>query len=289
MRILQSVAVLVIAAGALVVGQGPEAVRVLNEMRAALGGDTLAAVKTLAINGRSARSVGQFQLAGEFEILCELPDKYVKKETISMGASSTVNTLGFNGDTLIQENAGGPMTMNHGGATMIIRTSPGFAGPGAQLTPEQQTAMRATQLRAAKSEFSRLMVALFGASFSGNPVEFSYEGQAEAPEGKADVIGIKGAGEFAAKLFVDGKTRRPLMLSWKAPGPQIRTSGGGGEVSTSDVPQVVEHRLYLSEYRDVDGVKLPHQLIRSIDGNTTEEITFEKFRLNTKIDEKKFR
>lgn len=190
----------------------------------------------------------------------------------------------------------------------------------AEATPEQQAAMKANMLRNVKNEFTRLTVALLGTSYSGNPVEFVYGGQAESPDGKADIVEIKGANDFTAKLFVDGRTRRPVMMSWQAPNATVTTSGprfsGGGSGGTvvmggggsSSVTQsggqisedrlkemmaaaqkMVEHRWYFSEYRDVDGVKLPFQIVRSIDGNTTEELTFEKFKLNAKIDEKKFK
>ena len=50
----------------------------------------------------------------------------------------------------------------------------------------------------------------------------------------------------------------------------------------------VEHRIYFADYRDVEGVKLPFRLRRAIGTDTTEETTFDRFRLNTKIDPRKF-
>jgi hypothetical protein len=50
----------------------------------------------------------------------------------------------------------------------------------------------------------------------------------------------------------------------------------------------VEYRIYYADYRDVDGVKLPFRLRRAIGADTTEETTFDRFRLNTKIDPRKF-
>jgi hypothetical protein len=50
----------------------------------------------------------------------------------------------------------------------------------------------------------------------------------------------------------------------------------------------VEHRLYYAEYRDVDGVRLPFRLRRAIGAETTEETTFDRFRINTRIDPRKF-
>lgn len=312
--------VAVLATEALIIGQGSDAARVLNEMRAALGGDKLAGVTSFTASGRSARTMGQFQMTGDVEILCELPDKYLKKETLTVGSMGSMTTaLGFNGETLLQESSSPSQPMVHGGGMVVMRGGPGGAMPGgAAPSPEQQAAMKATALRGAKMEFTRLTVALFGASYSGNPVTFVHAGQAESPDGKADVLEIKGANDFAAKLYIDVATHRPLMMSWQAPGPQIISSstGGGAAVFSSGpggvsggtarqggapvsdermkelmeaAKKMVEHRLYLSEYREVDGVKIPHMLVRSVDGNTTEELTLEKVKLNAKIDAKKFK
>jgi hypothetical protein len=50
----------------------------------------------------------------------------------------------------------------------------------------------------------------------------------------------------------------------------------------------VEHRLYFADYREVDGLKLPFRLRRAIGTETTEETTFDRFRVNAKIDARKF-
>ena len=50
----------------------------------------------------------------------------------------------------------------------------------------------------------------------------------------------------------------------------------------------VEYRLYYADYRDVDGVKFPFRLRRAIGPDTTEETTFDRFRVNPKIDPRKF-
>jgi len=50
----------------------------------------------------------------------------------------------------------------------------------------------------------------------------------------------------------------------------------------------VEHRLYFADYRDVDGLRFPFRLRRAIGTETTEETTFDRFRINTRIDPRKF-
>lgn len=306
-RIVHLAIVGVIGAQALILGQGSEAARVLGEMRAALGGDKLTSVRSFTAAGRTARSLGQFQLTGDVNLECELPDKYVKREELSMGSAAMSNTVGFNGTTLIRH-ASQPATMSMGHGTVMMRPA-GSAAPGTTMSEAQQAAMNAALLKNARAEFTRYTVAFFGASYAGNPVEFTYGGQAESPDGKADIIDVKGADDFHARLFVDGRSRRPLMMSWKAPNAQVVSSGmrqmpvPAGQTAadrdramedrlkelTDAAQQLVEHRLYFSDYRDVDGVRLPHQIVRAIDGTTSEELTVERFKLNPKIDPKKFK
>jgi hypothetical protein len=50
----------------------------------------------------------------------------------------------------------------------------------------------------------------------------------------------------------------------------------------------IEYRFYYADYRDVNGVKFPFRLRRAIGPDTTEETTFDRFRLNTQIDPRKF-
>jgi hypothetical protein len=177
-----------------------------------------------------------------------------------------------------------------------------------------------------RREFARLMVGMTGGTSPEFPVEFVYAGQAEARDGKADILDVKGPDGFTARLFVDGKTHLPLMLTWmdKEPlsmmvtndgrGGGMRSGGGGVQVfgsaaGGSGTPEdlakmrndvaarmaeaearrkVVEYRLFYGEYKAVDGVKMPTRVQRMIDGIATEEMTLEKIRINQKIDPAKF-
>jgi hypothetical protein len=95
-----------------------------------------------------------------------------------------------------------------------------------------------------------------------------------------------------------------------APGQTVQMGGGatftaggrGGQpMSAEDIKKmqdemaareaarkVVEFRIYYSNYKAVNGVKLPHTLQRSVDGKPTEETTFDQIKVNPKIDSKKF-
>src|SRR5688572_8095258 len=63
-----------------------KAVTVLAEARKALGGaDKLASVKRLQINGTTRRANGNFNLEGDSEVFFELPDKFRRNESLTIG------------------------------------------------------------------------------------------------------------------------------------------------------------------------------------------------------------
>lgn len=332
MRKLMNVLVVTMVAGpALVLGQAGDVNKVLADLRAALGGaDKVAAVKTVTAVGRSARTnANGMTTEGDIELAMELPDKYVARTVLAnLGTMSVYRNAGFNGNGVINETENPPNLA--GGGMVMIRTA-GSAGPGQTQTPEQKAAADERMVLAAKKDFARMTLGMFGLSYDAFPLEFSYAGLAESADGKAHVIGVKGADNFDAKLFVDAQTHMPLMLTWsdKEPlqmvqninrgggpgGGQTVTMGGGGTFTASGrggqppseeeikkmmadaearmkaaeaARKVVEYRMYYSNFKAVNGVKLPHTLQRSIDGKPTEETTFEQIKINPKIDKQKF-
>jgi hypothetical protein len=331
-HLFTSAAIAVIAAEALTLGQGKDPNQILAETRAALGGDKLASVKALSGSGRLLRSMPNGNsMENEFEVFMDLPDKYLMHSVIAaMGNMSVYRNTGFNGGQVIEDIDRPP---NLSGGNVIIR----FAGPGGamdpeKMTPEQKAEADRQRLLSNKKDFARLTLGMFAASSPAYPLEFSYAGQAEAPDGRAEVISVKGEGEFEAKLFIDEKTHLPLMLSWMAkepvviqmggpggPGGSTFVSGGGGTQVTQRVERgsggkppspeelekmktemdakrkeaeakarVVEYRIYYADYQAVNGVKLPFKIQRSIDGKPTEEMVFDEFKVNPRIDQKKF-
>jgi hypothetical protein len=147
------------------------------------------------------------------------------------------------------------------------------------------------------------MLGLFAQTYSAYPLTFTYFGTAEAPQGQADVLDVKGAGNFAAKFFIHKTTHLPVMLSWQPgpagagrgiPGRGVLPPGAaaanppptGGTPAPAAAP--LEMRLYFADYRDVDGLKLPFRIRRAVGGDTVEETTFDRFRFNAKIDSRKF-
>ena len=252
-----------------------KAEQLLAQARAALGGDTiLNKVRGLTAVGTYQRTMADRQLGGDITIELQLPDKILRTESMNpMGDLTVITEQGLNGEKLLrsQRSVNAPP-----GA--VIRMSPAPTGDA-----EVQA------IRNARADFARTAVAFLLASPASVPLEFTYGGEAEADDGKADVVDAKGPGSFALKLFLDKKTHRPLMLSYRgaAPSLQIRTQQGppppdGGHPAGELPPAspIVDIMLFLDDYKSVDGVMLPHHLSRSIDGKPTEEMTFTTIKLN---------
>src|SRR5262249_54652707 len=116
--------------------QQTDASQVLAAARNALGGEkNLTAIKTFVANGRTRQLRGNNLVPIEFEINCELPDRFVRKDEIP-AQDTDVTVSGFTGDTLIQF----PMP----GA--------GRGGPGRGPAPEGRAAPPSGDGRAARGD-----------------------------------------------------------------------------------------------------------------------------------------
>ena len=231
--------------------------QVLAAVRQALGGDArLTAVKSFVANGRTQQVRGENLVPIEFEISCELPDKYARRDEIPAQESGPT-TIGFVGDELIQ---------------LPVPAAPVARAGAPAPAPAQLDAARRARAVAVKQDFARLTLGMFAASFSGYPLTFAYAGLAEAPQGKADVLDVKGPANFAMKYFVSRDTHLPIMVSW-----QTMAQG-----------KPAENRIYYADYRDVAGLRLPFRLRRAVAADTVEETTFDRFRINSRIDPRKF-
>ena len=257
----------------------PEAAAtVLAAAREAMGGEKkLAAIKTVTATGRTRQVRGDNLVPIEFEIAIELPDKYIRKDEIP-AQESDPTTVGFNGSSLIQFPIPAPPPQRAG-------------GPPAP-TEAQLEAGRQARLANVRQDFARLMLGMFAASFTSVPLTFSYVAKAEAPQGKADVLDFKGGGNLSGRLFINAETHLPIMVTWQAPAPPQRGRGpapaaGPGAPPAPAAPPP-ESRIYYADYRDVNGVQFPFRLRRAVGPDTVEETTFDGFKINARIDPKKF-
>jgi hypothetical protein len=317
----------------------PDAAAILATARDALGGDQkLANVKTFDARGRTRQVRGNNLVPIEFEIWCELPDKYVRRDEVPAQESGPTST-GFSGDTMIlwppaPEPAAGPSPKGTASGAAAkppasatsTAPSPAAASVSAK-PPAAPPDPRLARVVSTKQDFVRLTLGMFAASFAGYPLTFSLAGQAEAPQGTADIIDVKGAGAFGLKLFVSHETHLPIMVSWTTPATSVVVVAEGqpppenvapGTIIVKAPPlpagtapkeerekyaaliqdlrkktlagaKPIEHRLYYADYRDIgNGIRFPFRLRRATAGETIEETNFDEFRTNVRIDPRRF-
>ena len=262
-----------------VTAQTKDPAAVLAAARQALGGEKkLTAVKSFTAAGRTRQVRGENLVPIEFEIQAELPDKYSRRDEFP-AQDQGPTTAGFVGDALV----------------LIPRPTPPPPRPGVPAPPPAalEAQLRA-RMNAAKQDFARLMLGMFVGSSPSFPLTFSYVGQAEAPQGKADVLDVKGPANFSGRLFILADTSLPILLSWQAPGPPPGRGGppgagpAPGAAPAGPPPAPPEQRMFFAEYKEVDGLHLPFRIRRAVGAETTEEITFDRFRINAKVDPKRF-
>jgi hypothetical protein len=282
--------------------QDNRALALLDKARTALGGEAkLKAVQGLSATAKFRRILAKDQpeISGELQLDFLLPDKFMTTEesALPMGGAHLTRINGLNGDQTFRD----ARTSGGGGGMMIVRAGPENPGPQVQ----------AGMLRSVRAEFARYVIAWLLTSPPGQILEFSYVGEAQADEGRAEVIDVKSADDFALRLFLDKESHRPLMVTYRGAQPMMvmRTIGAPAasreeaekhvkEIqektrkemeSNPPEPKTVEIQMYLSDYREVDGVLLPHQISRSVNGEVTEEWEVTKFKINPPLKAEKFK
>lgn len=277
----------------------------MTEARKAIGGeDKLADVKRLQIKGTMRRGQGNLTLEGDSEVFLEPPDKFRRNESLNVGLGGPgidrVEIL--NGTDVIDENnnagrggfaRGGDFGGGRGGGGDFgggFRRGGGFGGGDAdvqggrpQIDPEQ---LKEAQRRNRQAEVARLLVAMLLNTHA--PV--AWIGTAQSPDGTADVLEIKAPEGTPIRLFLDSATHMPLMLTWSGAGGRAFARGAqgapaapGAQASATPAARgraAATLEMHLSDYKTVGGLKLPHVITRSTNGETSEEWTVKSYKIN---------
>jgi hypothetical protein len=124
-------------------------------------------------------------------------------------------------------------------------------------------------------------------------------GIAESPDGKADVLETRFAGE-STRLFLESESHMPLMMTWQ--GVPGRVGGQGGRPGAGGLrgrvqgqpgaggtdagaaqggsPQPIMFEMTFADHRVVNGIRLPHVVTRGMNGQTIERWTIRSYRVN---------
>lgn len=256
------------------------AVELISKAREAIGGDAkLKSLQGLYASGSYRRLMGDREMSGEVEYEILLPDRIRRTETLSPMPGMEITRIDVLNGTQVWSDS---QTGGGGGGGMVMIRRPGTENPQGQAAYEAGV----------RADFARQMLGLLVTTIPSIPLNLSYVGEAESPDGRADVIDVSGPDKLASQLFLDQKSHRPLMLSYKGRLPRVvmRTFDGPAkhksdiekdEKEASDAPPPeVEMQISYEDYRNVGGIELPHRMTRSSEGKVTEQVEFKKFKLN---------
>jgi hypothetical protein len=172
---------------------------VLADARKALGKGAQGQINALSVAATVRRVVpaaGNMELSSEVQLDVLFPDKYRRTETISIAQLSRTVTTGLNGADLFYDD---------GGAAAMMGMDPTKPGP-----------QRDETIKSLKSDMFRMVTVWLLAPPATMPATFTSAGVAEAPDGKADVVDVKGPDTLNLRLFLDTGTHRLLMATYQS-------------------------------------------------------------------------
>lgn len=244
------------------------------------GGGKIKAVKSLSLTGKFLRSSSGGEKKGEVEFNFLFPDKYIKRVlTFERGETSTMISA-LDGETAWHSAVSSDEN--------II-----FEGFTQKAADERKPALR--------SEAARWIVGLLLRTPNWSLIELTYASEANADGKRADLIDVKGADGFQARLFLDKTTRRLAMVSYTGKLPGIVSKminiddNGVTSESVSGLPESVagmkadEVRVRFSDYRAIDGIQMPHRVVFQSGEGIKEEWDFTKIRLHAPLAPESFK
>lgn len=269
------------------------------EFRREMAGPAAGGGAMVIMRGPAGAMSSGGQVAGSLAIDVVFPDKYYREETTTGGLAMT-RIEGFEGARPFLDIA----SSNPGTRIMVNNRA-------------DDPAAAATALKRGTADLARLLLGLIGRTHGAMPVTYTYAGEAESADAVADVIEVTGPDEFKARLFVDASSHLPLMLTYMQPearvvqmvrrdGDEREPRAGAGsppqlspderaqleeqmKAANATPPTLVEHRMFFSEYREIDGIRLPHRIARGTAGKTVEEWEVKEYKLNPAIRADRFK
>jgi hypothetical protein len=291
-RVSMASALLVIGAMGLR-AQSPDAASVLAGVRQALGGDAaIAAIQTLSLQGMETRTMGGHSASASVEYACVLPDRCIKVRRMpSPFGADIVETSGFNGETHIRRRAS---------------DIPYPPDPFANETADQKMERARRAALGTRHEMARVLIPVLGVP-AVDPVDVAYVGQ-ESLDGKPmDVLQLRAADGYDARLYVDASTHLPAMISWMGLPEIVMSTSSTVTVRQGETPRMppmmpppmisgdptagvakVERRLYFTEYRTQDGLTRARRFREMAAGSIVVESRLNTLKINPKLDPKRF-
>lgn len=265
---------------------------VLAQARAAAGAKTAPqGVTSLAVGANVRRvvpSVGM-ELTSNVQLEFLFPDKYRRTEEMTIGPVTRTISTGLNGADLLYDD---------GGAAAMMGMDPKAPGP-----------MHDQAVKGLKEDAFRMITLMLLAPPSHLSCTVTSAGVAEAPDGKADVVDVKGPDKLNLRLFFDTSTHVLLLASYdtETPDPEkvnaltqemmakAKADPGNMKQTMQDMRDAMDKlpkkattvQMHFSEPKSLGGIKLPTKMtVDTPQGQ--EEWTFTSLKLNPPLKADRF-
>lgn len=269
-----SVAAICCDAGAFEIFDG-EAQKILDKARAALGDEAkLKTVESLSAEGAYKREGGGLTTEGGLNLYFNRSGQYARSE---FSASPQGGKMFF--DRVLDGDKGSLKPRLEGNDNVRFR---GFDDEKTQAEERERMLI----------DYQAQMLALLLAA-PPSPIDFVYAGKQTVGGADFETIEARGQNDFAARLFFDPASFRLAKLTYKGflqrpAGTRRVNRQMDGSLPDEAENQPGENRkaqneeitLTVAEYKSVDGISLPHRLVKTAADGAREIWEFKTFRLN---------
>lgn len=248
---------------------------VLKQARAVIWDET----KSKPLQSLTINAMSRGKQTGEITLEALLPDKFIQTSSRNLGAAEFISILTINGTRSWSDFKQPDM-----GALIEAKTAMGAASgasgaksgdDGGKKVGGGSGSGGGAMPQISQEDCGRMLLTWLLITPGTLSVEFAYAGTAKADGKTADVLDVQSSNErFATRLFIDQQTHQLLMLTYKAP--------------LSGTADNVEIRWVVSDYRNDNGITLPHHLTKSTGGVLTGEIEIIKVKVNPSLKPDKF-
>lgn len=270
----------------------------------------LASMPTGGANGEGRGGGGPVnEISSDVKVQFLFPDDFRIDETVDlpvgmMGGGDLTVAMGLHG--------GQGWVKREGGSFAGFRRGGGAGGPdggqdgeGTGRNPQAAAQREQMMTRRLKADKLRdlLMLTLWAPDSDG--LQWQYVGEAHAHDGSADVVDVHGPDNFTARLFLDQKTHRLLVMSYRDvipfsggsfQGRRRGMQGGPGQPGANgpgagaqrpqlanrprQAPPLQDIELHFSDFRSEHGLMMPHQMVATVHGKPFEQWKLEKVKWN---------
>lgn len=140
-----------------------------------------------------------------------------------------------------------------------------------------------------QTEMFRTTLALLLTAPENTDVTYTYAGEAAVDGAACEIVEAR-SGDSAVKLFLDKSSHLPKMISFQAVKPLVmrfradETNPNADKqnvlIRTSASTETAEFQIKFSDYRNADGVLMPHKWTQTVGGAADETIDVTAYEIN---------